>query len=417
MAGSGRHVRDAGAVAMMGELSAQRKTAGQRTGVEDAMQPHQSEATGPPASSMPSAFTKRRNEVHRFASILREAVRELDALPESLCPNDEVVVSFWFRREGRPQEDLLLAMSRIAPVRVVGSRLPEPMPSASAESAVEWFVAGSRASFRRISEEAATWRPSQQRAALAGTVARVTPPVPTERVRTRWEESGMKALEVVLHAGEGAEDRHVVEGFRRYLGELDLRPHRDRVLFAGRLGFLGLIATAEEALEIARFAFVRVVREMPRLRPRRQTGLNRMTLPEIPMPGASVFGIGKRLTIFPVEGLQQLCSSRGRRNALWPHGAAGSERRFPTGIDRLEAVEAAPKPRSPHHATFSCERSGVRGNRSLQVREQESLVRYSMGTLIFAIAARGRLRGTRLKTHVEMRSEYSQCYIRSNDCS
>lgn len=206
------------------------------------------------------------HELQTFTSMLRETVRELDALPASLCPNDEAVVSFWFRHHGRPQEDLLRAMSRITPVRVVGSRAPRPMPPPSPEPAAEWFVAGSRASFRRISEEAATWRPSQRRGALAGTVARVNPPVPNERVRARWGESATKALEVVLHAGGGAEDRHIVEGFRRYLRDLGLRPHRDRVLFAGKLGFLGLTATAEEALEVARFAFVRVVREMPRLR-------------------------------------------------------------------------------------------------------------------------------------------------------
>ena len=205
----------------------------------------------------------------RGVSMLRETVRGLDAFPPSVCPNDEVVVSFWFRREGPRQEDLLRVMSRIAPIRVVGSRTPKPTPPESSEWAAEWFVAASRVSFRRLLEETAAWRPSQRRAALVGTVARITPPIPDERVRVRWTESGRKALEVVLHAGDGEEDRHVIEGFRRYLRDLGLRPHRDRVLFAGRLAFVGLTATAEEALEVARFAFVRVVREMPRLRLRR----------------------------------------------------------------------------------------------------------------------------------------------------
>jgi hypothetical protein len=218
-------------------------------------------------SSVPGQISHR-NELQRFASMLRETVLGLDALSPSLCPNDEAVVSFWFRHEGRRREDLLRAMSRIASFRVVGRRPPGPAP-ASPDSAFEWFVAGSRASFRLTSKEAAVWRPSERRAALVGAVARITPPVPTEWVRIRSGESGRKALEVVFHAREGAEDRHVVEGFRRYLREIGLRPHRDRVLFAGGFAFVGLSATVEEALEVARFSFVRVVREMLRLRIRR----------------------------------------------------------------------------------------------------------------------------------------------------
>ena len=250
------------------------------------MPPGHPEATGTSASHSLSLPARHLNDVRRFNSMLREAVRGLDALPQSACPNDEAVVSFWFRHQGRLQEDLLRAMSRIAPVRVVGSRTPEPMPPELPESAAEWFVAGNRASFRLISEEAAVWRASQRRAALVGTVARITPPVPGERVRVRWGESGKKALEVVLHARDGAEDRHIVEGFRRYLRELGLRLHRDRVLFAGTFAFVGLTATAEEALEVARFSFVRVVREMPRLRLR---GPNRPGLGDL--RSASSFGV------------------------------------------------------------------------------------------------------------------------------
>jgi len=206
--------------------------------------------------------------VQRFASMLRETVLGLDALPPSVCPNDETVVSCWFRDEGRRREDLLLAISRIAPIRVVGRRPPKPLRPGSAEHAAEWFFAASRASFRRLLEKTAAWQPSQRRIALVGAVARIRPPVPGERLRIRWEKSGKKALEVVLHAGDGAEDRHIVEGFRRYLRELGLRPHHDRMVFARNLAFLALKADAGEALDVARFAFVRLVREMPRLRVR-----------------------------------------------------------------------------------------------------------------------------------------------------
>ena len=178
-------------------------------------------------------------------------------------------MSFWFRRKGLRQEDLLRAMSRIAPIRVVGSRPPRPMQPGSPDCAAEWLVAASRSSFGRPSEGRAGWLPSRRCLAVWDAVTRIAPPVSEERVRARWTESGKKALEIVLHASDGAEDRHIVEGFWRYLRDLGIRPHPDRVLFAGGLAFLSLDADAHQALEVVRFALVRVVREMPRLRVRR----------------------------------------------------------------------------------------------------------------------------------------------------
>lgn len=150
------------------------------------MPPCDPEAAGISASDSPKLPARHLNEVQRFASMLRETVFGLDALPPSVCPNDEAVVSFWFRHRGRPPEDLLRVMGRIAPIRLVGSRPPKPVQPGSSECAAEWFVAATRASFQRIQQGAAAWRPSQRRAAVVGAVVRVTPPVPNERLRVRW---------------------------------------------------------------------------------------------------------------------------------------------------------------------------------------------------------------------------------------
>lgn len=249
--------------------------------------------------------------------MLRETVLGLDALPPSVCPNGEAVASFWFREEGRRRDDLLQAMGRITPIRVVGSRLPKPLRPGSAEYAAEWFLATSRASFRLLLEKTAAWRPSQRRIALVGAVARITPPIPGERVRVEWTKSGKKALEVVLHAGDGLEDRHIVKGFRRYLGELGLQPHRDRVLFARSLAFVGLKADAREALDVARFAFVRLVREMPRLRvrgptPQGSSGLGARSPFAVPSPVRPTENVAPHLFPLPhtpIEGPR--CTSGG----------------------------------------------------------------------------------------------------------
>ena len=202
----------------------------------------------------------------RVVTMLRETVLELDSLPASLCPADEAVLSFWFCDGTRCRQGLLQAMSRLVPIRVVGSRSPKPRATGTSQRIAEWFVAGGRASFRRLLESMEAWRPSRRRAALFDAVARIALPTPDERLRVRWEGERKTALEVVLHATDGTEDRHIVEGFRGYLQGLGLQPHRDRVLFTGGLAFLGLKADAGEVFDVARFAFVRLVREMPRLR-------------------------------------------------------------------------------------------------------------------------------------------------------
>ena len=204
----------------------------------------------------------------RFASTLREAVVALEGLPASACPNDEAVLSFWLRPARRIRENLMREARRVAPFRTIGSRAPRARPGDSLDLfPEECYVAGRRTDFRRLADKVGAARSIRRRAATLEAVLRIAAPTPKERVRVGWGKGEPKAIEVVLHADNGVADRPIVEGFRAYLGNLGLRPHRDRILVGGGLGFLSLRATEADAHEIARFAFVRVIRDMAGLRP------------------------------------------------------------------------------------------------------------------------------------------------------
>ena len=88
-----------------------------------------------------------------------------------------------------------------------------------------------------------------------------------ERVRQARSRGRAILWEVVLHANALPDSDFVVEGFRKYLGDLGISVDLDERLYAEGLCFLPLRASKSEIIEVAKFSFLRVAREMPRLRP------------------------------------------------------------------------------------------------------------------------------------------------------
>ena len=206
----------------------------------------------------------------RLTSMLAITTKELDALPESACPGGEAVASVTLHPEYCARNHFPVKILRAAELRVVGSRprrirpekrsrrrKPEEAPT------TRLFVAGRRSSFRRIAEEMPRLDEEDAVSGDLPAIESVSALTARERIR-RLRGEGTLPLEVVLHASEEPEDRFILAGFRSYLEELGLDPHFRRI-FVGRLCFLPLRANASQAREVARFSFVRVLREMPRL--------------------------------------------------------------------------------------------------------------------------------------------------------
>ena len=209
----------------------------------------------------------------RLEPMLANAASAFDALPEKACPNGEAVASVTLHPEYYAKSYYPSGFLRSAGLRAVGSRARTVRPDKRSrgrepEEAVttELFVAGSRSSFHRLADQVPRWRQDSAGARHLPAIERVSAFEAQHRIRRLTKSPRALPLEVVLHASERPRDRFILAAFEAYLQDLGLVPDLERIFFAGKLCFLRLLATGQQVREVARFSFLRVVREMPRLR-------------------------------------------------------------------------------------------------------------------------------------------------------
>jgi hypothetical protein len=241
--------------------------------------------------------------------MVRLAAVSLAELPNLACPNDEAVgvVTLhpqWIAKSYHPQQ-LLNAYE----LRQVGSRpvtiTPEEwtrkgLPSELASS--ELYVAGSRGAFLRWAMEL-----RQHPEDVSDQIRRVesvTAPSPVDRLRNLPSDGSRDGeeilLEVVLHAGEGPRDQFILSGFSEYAGSLGAEPDLDRRLYAGGLCFLPVEAARSRVIDLAKFAFLRTVRPMPRLRgfPSIERSVPSPELAPAPLPADAAVDPDLRIAVF-----------------------------------------------------------------------------------------------------------------------
>ena len=227
-------------------------------------------AAGGGPKAPPYSFEEARG---RLAPMLASAASAFDALPEQACPNGEAVASVTLHPEYYAKSHFPAGFLRAGGLRAVGSRARKVQPEKRSrnrepEEAVttELFVAGRRSSFRRLSDEVPRWTKDSAGSGHLQAIERVSAFEAEERIRPLTKGREVLPLKVVLHASERSRDRFILAAFEAYLQDLGLDPDLKRIFFAGRLCFLRLRATEQQARDVARFSFLRVLREMPKLR-------------------------------------------------------------------------------------------------------------------------------------------------------
>lgn len=231
-------------------------------------------APGGGSRRAPYGFREARD---RLAPRFRRAVREMDSLPEAVCPQDETVASLTLHPEYCSRSRFPAGFLRAAGLRAVGSRPRRIRPEKRSPDSrgrprepeeamtTQLFVAGKRSAFRRLAAEAPEW--TGRAAGALAAIEDFSVFAVEERVRSLTDDDAPQPLEIVLHASAHPRDGHIVAGYRAYLEGLGLDPDLERALFVGRLCFLPLRADAARAREVARYSFLRVLRPMPALRP------------------------------------------------------------------------------------------------------------------------------------------------------
>lgn len=210
----------------------------------------------------------------RLAPRVKATARALGRLPDEVCPRDQAVALVtlhptYLAKTYYPS-DLLKKYS----LEAIGSRPRELSPGKWArkkppESAVtsELFVAGARADFRQLAEDIASIRDNSSTASDLVKIEDFRSQSPEEKLKPFRSDDPEPLLEVVLHAQPLAEDSYIIEGFAAYLETLDLRLDlAKRRFFTEGLCFLPLRVEREIAQEVVKYSFLRLAREMPRLR-------------------------------------------------------------------------------------------------------------------------------------------------------
>lgn len=209
-----------------------------------------------------------------LAPRITETARELDELPDEVCPRDQAVALLTLHPAYLAKSYYPADLLRAYGLETIGSRAREVSPrrwtrKKPPESAVtsELFVAGRRSQFRD----------------LATRVERLTESAPgaddlikIEDFRTQPAEEKLKPLhsgdeepllEVVLHAQPIQEDAFILDGFEAYVDTFGIKLNLDkRRFFAEGLCFLPLRVPRDVAPEVVKYSFLRLAREMPRLR-------------------------------------------------------------------------------------------------------------------------------------------------------
>ncbi len=209
----------------------------------------------------------------RIVSMIETTATALETLPEKACPNGEAVATVTLHPEYYAKSYFPHGFLRAAKLRTIGSRGRKLRPEKRSrgrkpEEAVttELFVAGKRSSFHQLVDQLPNWEPSSIGSKNLPAIERVSAVDADKRIMPLTMGESWLPLEAVLHASEQYQDRFILKGFESYLEELDLDPDLKRVFYAGKLCFLRLRANKDQAYEVARFSFLRVLREMPRLR-------------------------------------------------------------------------------------------------------------------------------------------------------
>ena len=268
----------------------------------------------------------------RLAPMLASAALAFDGLPDKACPNGEAVASITLHPEYYAKSHFPAAFLRSGGLRAVGSRARRVRPDKRSldrepEEAMttELFVAGSRSSFHRLANEVPRWRQDSTAARHLPAIEQVSAIEAEERIRPLTKGREMLPLEVVLHASERPRDRFILSAFEAYLRDLGLDPDLKRIFFAGKLCFLRLRATPRQAHDVARFSFLRVVREMPKLRTNPPILRGELSLKRtIELPQQNVLDPNLRVAVFD-GGLPETSPLTAWANALDGPGVGESK--------------------------------------------------------------------------------------------
>jgi len=231
----------------------------------------------------------------RLVVMLKTTVKHLNTLPESACPGGQTVASFTLHPEYLAKSYFPGGLLQEVGLRSIGSKSRMIKPQKRSHNrepkemlTTQLFVAGARSSFKKFADTLPRWLATSPNARQLPAIEEIAAIPPTARMRPLPRQKEVP-LEIVLHASESQRDRFIIQGFQEFLEEQGLVPDTERIFFASRLCFLRMYAPPRQTQNIAKFSFLRVLREMPKLRatnPLLRSNVHRPRAVELPTENA-----------------------------------------------------------------------------------------------------------------------------------
>jgi len=229
---------------------------------------------GPPRGQEPQHPYTLQEAVEHLAPMVRRASDEFRQLPQAACPHDQAVAVLTMHPQFYAKSYHPATLLRAAGMEPVGSRPTTIQPQkwtrkSAPEQAIttDLFVAATRSQFGSWAASLPDWSEGTPGAKDLFKVEQFRAMSVGDRLRPILSKEKEPLLEVVLHASGLPESNYIIEGFVAYLAQLNLKPDLDRRFHVGGLCFMPLRAPRELAEKVSQFSFLRVAREMPRLRP------------------------------------------------------------------------------------------------------------------------------------------------------
>jgi len=235
-----------------------------------------------PNKSHPYSFSEAKE---MLLPALRKTVESFDSLPELACPGNHVTALLTLHPAYIAKSYYPSSLIRGVGLNHLGSRhkticpkkVTTTKPPTETET-VELYVGGSRSDFSNWLEALPGWEAQYRPATQLNYLENVAAHMPEDRIKYIDPNDEEPILEVVLHAKHS--DDFVIEGFREFMRELGISPDIDNRTFQVRgLCFMPLRVHKELISEVAKFSFLRAIRQMPQLRtvrpinfPMRSTG-------------------------------------------------------------------------------------------------------------------------------------------------
>jgi hypothetical protein len=256
-----------------------------------------------PTKASPYSFLEAQT---RVLPMVRSAASELASLPPLACPAGKTVAVLTLHPEYLAKSYFPAALLQSVGLDSIGSRPAQVKPqkwtrkpAPELTETTELFVSGSRDTVRAWAESLPFWTEQTLGGPELVSIEHFRAQRPADRMQPIHSSQKELPLEIVLHAAANRASSFIIEGFEAFLKSLNLAADFDRRFHVGGLCFLPMQAPRAKIPEVTKFSFLRVLRQMPRLRMLNPIVRSVATQGfDCQVPSASAQNSGTRVAIF-----------------------------------------------------------------------------------------------------------------------